>query len=174
MKFSIKKKITHTKNKNKIKLQEGSLNKDLYIEKDYEKIGKTSNKNNIENIGEYLEESPGSKKENKMQIQEEPKDEDKKGDIEEEEDDLCNRCKQKLDEEWKKPHWKWNLDNNIKFCLDCYNIKETEYEKILNYCILCDSKLKFLRYNPRPEWKIKGQLCRKCWDSKNSEFKSQK
>ncbi len=167
MKFSFKKKITPNENKNKMKLKEGSLDTDSAIQKDIEETGKTDHKDNIKNNRDYLEESSNSKKEIKQQIQGETKEE-------EEEDNLCNRCKEKLDEDWKKPHWKWNLDRNIKFCLNCYKIKEKEFEKILNYCIGCDSKLKFLRYNPRPEWKMKGQLCRKCWDSKNTESKSEK
>ena len=27
------------------------------------------------------------------------------------------------------------MDKNIKFCINCYEIKEKEYEKIINYCI---------------------------------------
>ncbi len=92
----------------------------------------------------------------------------------EDEINKCIGCKEILTEESKKPHWKWNLNNNGKLCLNCYDIKEKEYEKLINFCAVCNSKLKFLRYNPKPEWKIKGQLCRKCWDIQNTEFKSRK
>jgi hypothetical protein len=85
---------------------------------------------------------------------------------------ICYDCKEKLDEEWKTPHWKWNLDKNTKFCIKCYMMKETEYEKLMGCCIACNSKLKFIRYNPKPEWKLRGQLCRKCWDSQNEKHKS--
>jgi hypothetical protein len=30
--------------------------------------------------------------------------------------------------------------------------------------------MKLFRYNPKPKWKIEGQLCRKCWDGKKAEF----
>lgn len=85
---------------------------------------------------------------------------------------LCKFCNEKLDKDWKNPHWKWNIDNNIKICSNCYNLKEKEYQRYLNYCNICNSKLKFIRYNPKPEWKMQGQLCRKCWDIKNNDFKS--
>ncbi len=85
----------------------------------------------------------------------------------------CELCNEKLDKEWKKPDWKWNMDRNIKICLHCYNQKEEEYHRNLNYCNICNSKLKFIRYNPKPEWKTKGQLCRKCWDKKNNDFKKE-
>ena len=81
----------------------------------------------------------------------------------------CDECKKKLDEEGKRPHWKWNFDRNLRFCEKCYKIKGDDYEKLMNYCIICNSKLGFIRYNPKPKWKIKGQLCRKCWDNKNTK-----
>lgn len=178
MKFFLKKKITPHENENKIKVQEGNLKVDPAIQKDNEesdegkneKKEKTNQNNNIKNNDEILEQIPISNKENK-EIEQEEGENEKDLDVDE---DICNRCKEKLSEEWKKPHWKWNLDKNIKFCVNCYKIKEIEYEKMMNYCIVCDSKLKFLRYNPRPEWKMKGQLCRKCWDSKNINYKNEK
>ena len=85
---------------------------------------------------------------------------------------FCKFCNEKLDIVWKKPHWKWDIDNNIKICSNCYNLKEKEYKRNLNYCNICSSKLKFIRYNPKPEWKMEGQLCRRCWDIKNNDYKS--
>jgi hypothetical protein len=73
--------------------------------------------------------------------------------------------------EIKKPEWKWNLGNSKPMCSDCYERKSKEYEKISNYCNECNKKLRFIRYNPKPLWGIKGQLCRTCWDLKNSAFK---
>jgi hypothetical protein len=87
-------------------------------------------------------------------------------------EEICANCKEKLDNEWRKPNWKWNMDRDIKLCLKCYSLKEKEHDKLLNFCALCDSKLKFFRYNPKPAWKIKGQLCRKCWDLKNNQYKN--
>lgn len=144
-----------------IPLQKDKI-ENMMDEKEDEKGANTNFNNNIINNGEFLEQSSNSKEEEKQPVQEE---------IENEE--VCNRCKEKLGDDWKKPHWKWNMDKNKKFCINCYKIKETEHEKIINYCIMCDSKLKFLRYNPRPEWGLKGQLCRKCWDFKNTTYKSE-
>ncbi len=187
MKFSFKKKINHNEKKNKVKSTDGYLNDEYPTIKDNKKTNtkeneeneKIINSNNNKNTNEeFLKEIPNFHDENKHQqkINQEGGivEVDSKIDIEGENDDRCNRCKEKLSEEWKKPNWKWNLDRDIKFCKNCFEIKEKEYEKIMNYCIICDSKLKFLRYNPRPEWKIKGQLCRKCWDSKNAKYKSEK
>ncbi len=175
MKFSFKKKITAHENKDKIKLQNENSIFDLSVQNDdeekEEKRENTNHNRNVKNDGKFLEPNSNSDKENKLTLQEET--EDEKG-IEIENEDICTRCKENLGDEWKKPHWKWNMDKNIKFCFNCYKVKEIEYEKMINYCITCDSKLKFYRYNPRPEWKIKGQLCRKCWDFKNSTYKSEK
>lgn len=172
---------------NKVISPDGHLIVDSPVIKDNEKIqakeseekGKIiNNNNNTKSNGAFLKEIPNFQNENKQQqqqkIQEGEREVENKMGTEDENEDICNRCKEKLSEEWKKPNWKWNLDKGIKFCLNCYEIKEKEHENIMNYCIICDSKLKFLRYNPKPEWKIKGQLCRKCWDYKNAEYKSEK
>jgi hypothetical protein len=37
----------------------------------------------------------------------------------------------------------------------------------INFCVNCGKKIGFIRYNPKPKWKIDGQLCRKCWDTIN-------
>ena len=84
-------------------------------------------------------------------------------------EERCNNCKEKVENDWKKPNWKWNMDRDTKLCLKCYSLKEKEYEKLLNYCAICNSKLKFFRYNPKHRWKLKGQLCRKCWDLQNNQ-----
>jgi hypothetical protein len=188
LKFSFKKRININGNQNKVKSPDDNLNDEYSTIKNnknhYSKENEDKreiiniNNNTVKVNNEILKEIPNSQNENNRleEIQKEGEREEVKNeiDIEDENDDRCNRCKEKLSEEWKKPHWKWNLDRNIKFCIKCYEIKEKEYEKIINYCIICESKLKFLRYNPRPEWKIKGQLCRKCWDSKNAKYKSEK
>jgi hypothetical protein len=89
-------------------------------------------------------------------------------------EEICAYCKEKLVDEGKRPHWKWNMDRDTRFCAKCYSTKETEYEKYMNNCSVCNSRLKFIRYNPKPEWKLKGQLCRKCWDYQNFKFKNDK
>jgi hypothetical protein len=177
LKFSFKRK-KGIKNENNLKLK-GKTKVDINKSDSKEIIKETfEDKNKKEVEKEKFEQQINSSEEN-FTVQTEINKESSK-DLEpkrEEQSDLileelCHNCREKLDNEWKKPNWKWNMDKDIKFCVKCYNIKETEYEKLLNYCALCDSRLKFFRYNPKPQWKIKGQLCRNCWDSKNNEFKS--
>ena len=84
---------------------------------------------------------------------------------------VCFACKNLISGEIKKPEWKWNLNSSQSLCNDCYEKKSKEYEKINNYCNECNKKLGFIRYNPKPLWGMKGQLCRICWDLKNSTFK---
>ena len=84
---------------------------------------------------------------------------------------ICIMCKKIISGETKKPEWKWNLNTSQSICIECYERKSKEYEKISNYCNQCNKKLGFIRYNPKPLWGLKGQLCRSCWDLKNSTFK---
>jgi len=83
---------------------------------------------------------------------------------------VCSACKNLISGEIKRPEWRWNMDTSQPMCIDCYERKFEEFEKINNYCNVCNKKLGFIRYNPKPLWAIKGQLCRSCWDSKNSTF----
>ena len=133
-------------------------------------IKKTTDDNTVENNkSELLENSSRLETNDEFQVSKDPKDEE-----EQEEEVICHQCKEKIEEGWKEPHWKWNLDKNTKFCTKCYGIKEIEYEKLMNYCVVCSSKLKFIRYNPKPEWKLRGQLCRVCWDYQNNKHKGDK
>ena len=84
---------------------------------------------------------------------------------------ICFACNNMISGEIKKPEWRWNLNTSQPMCIECYERKSKEYEKINNYCNECNKKLGFIRYNPKPLWGIKGQLCRTCWDLKNSNFK---
>ncbi len=59
------------------------------------------------------------------------------------------------------------MENDIYLCEKCYNQKELAYETKINFCVNCGKKIGFIRYNPKPKWKIDGQLCRKCWDTIN-------
>ena len=72
-----------------------------------------------------------------------------------------------------KAKWQWNMDTNLILCKRCYSIKSKEYEKRINYCAVCGNKMSFFRYNPKPKWKIDGQLCRRCWDNSNIHWKNQ-
>jgi hypothetical protein len=73
-----------------------------------------------------------------------------------------------------KPKWQWNMYTNLILCKHCYNLKSKEYEKRINYCAVCGNKMPFFRYNPKPRWKIDGQLCRRCWDDSNNHWKNQR
>ena len=178
MKFSFKKKNSLDKKKDKIQLSDSSLNTHSRTENTNEehKVNpieesrkENKNNNNASNNEKILKDNSFSNKITKNIVND---NEDKKdnGEVLGFDENLCNRCKKKLDEDGKRPHWKWNLDRNLRFCKKCYKIKEDDYEKLINYCVTCNSKLGFIRYNPKPKWKIKGQLCRKCWDNKNNKY----
>ena len=81
----------------------------------------------------------------------------------------CAICKKELTLEIdkNKPRWQWNIESGSMLCKNCYDSKEAQYDKILNFCAICNKKIGFIRYNPKPKWEIEGQLCRECWDKKN-------
>jgi hypothetical protein len=82
--------------------------------------------------------------------------------------DICAFCKREIEEgNSRKPRWQWNLESGTLVCQDCFDKKELEFNKRVNYCASCGIKMGIIRYNPKPTWNIEGQLCRKCWDSKN-------
>ena len=86
----------------------------------------------------------------------------------------CGICDTNIitDSESYKAKWQWNLDANLILCKRCYSLKNKEYEKRINYCAVCGNKMSFFRYNPKPKWKINGQLCRRCWDDSNRKWKN--
>lgn len=92
----------------------------------------------------------------------------------EKEDRTCDRCNNMiaLDTDKKKPEWKWNMDNVKVLCPQCYEKTEADFNKKLNFCAVCDIKMGFIRYNPKPKWRIDGQLCRRCWDEQNLKSKN--
>jgi len=80
----------------------------------------------------------------------------------------CFICNNNIDpEKKKKPRWQWNMDSDIFLCEKCYDQKELAYQTKINFCVHCGKKIGFVRYNPKPQWKIDGQLCRQCWDTIN-------
>lgn len=87
----------------------------------------------------------------------------------------CGMCDADFDSgsEHLKAKWQWNMDTNLILCKRCYSSKSKEYEKRINYCAVCGNKMSFFRYNPKPKWKIDGQLCRRCWDNSNIHWKNQ-
>jgi len=78
----------------------------------------------------------------------------------------CDLCGKEVDpEDTYEPHKGLNLKGKI--CKECFEGKQTEQQKKYERCTVCGKKLGFFRYNPKKEWKIDGQLCRKCWDVQN-------
>ena len=77
----------------------------------------------------------------------------------------CFICHKIIDEQKKKKaRWQWGLENDVFLCEKCYSQKEQNYQTKINFCVKCGKKIGLIRYNPKPQWKIDGQLCRKCWD----------
>ena len=79
----------------------------------------------------------------------------------------CITCgdKNKVTELWE-PRWQWDMQGLL--CKTCFDKKETDFNKKKVFCTLCGTKLGFFRYNTKPDWKIGGQVCRKCWDSQKA------
>ena len=55
-------------------------------------------------------------------------------------------------------------------CKACFDKKESSHDKKKNFCVLCGAKMGIIRYNPKPKWKVNGNLCRKCWDGQKAQF----
>lgn len=86
------------------------------------------------------------------------------------EKEICSVCNREVPEsEIERPKWQWNMERGAVFCSSCFHIKEKQFEIERNFCSVCGKSLKFFRYNPKQSWNIIGQLCRKCWDEKNSK-----
>ena len=83
--------------------------------------------------------------------------------------DICSLCKKELvlETDKNKPRWQWNMERESMLCNSCFEKQALNYEKKLNYCTVCSTRLAFIRYNPKPKWNIEGRLCRKCWDTQN-------
>lgn len=85
--------------------------------------------------------------------------------------DTCAICKKELVQDTdlqNKPRWQWNLEAGSLLCKSCFDTMEAKYQKELNYCVICNRKIGFIRYNPKPAWNLKGQMCRECWDKQNA------
>jgi hypothetical protein len=81
----------------------------------------------------------------------------------------CSTCGKQFvsKSEKNQPRWQWNMEPGTMLCKSCHKKKEADYQKKLNLCAVCDKKMGFIRYNPKPKWKVDGQLCRQCWDEQN-------
>jgi hypothetical protein len=88
--------------------------------------------------------------------------------LKEKEPDVCAICKSDLGDVAVKPRWQWNMEPGTLLCQACFNNKDADFNKKLEFCAVCNKKMGFIRYNPKPAWKINGQLCRGCWDQRNA------
>ncbi len=86
-----------------------------------------------------------------------------------EEPECCVICKEELGDVAVKPRWQWEMESGTLLCQPCFARKEAEYNKKLNFCATCGAKMGFIRYNPKPAWKLQGQMCRGCWDTRNKQ-----
>jgi hypothetical protein len=83
--------------------------------------------------------------------------------------DICAICKKELtDQEQNKPKWQWEMESGALLCKSCYQKKDADYNKKMNFCAICNCKLGLFFYHPKPAWQIEGNLCRKCWDQRNN------
>ncbi|MDQ4050374.1 MAG: hypothetical protein M3093_02055, partial [Thermoproteota archaeon] len=94
----------------------------------------------------------------------------------EEKPDICAICKKELKHndnnvDKYKPRWQWEMESGTFLCKSCYQKKDAGYNKKMNFCALCSSKLGIFFYHPKPTWQIEGNLCRKCWDQQNNKSK---
>lgn len=88
----------------------------------------------------------------------------------------CGICNTNVDsnQESLRPKWQWNMESNVILCKRCYSMRSKEHERRINYCAVCGNKMPFFRYNPKPIWQINGQLCRRCWDDSNKQWKKER
>jgi uncharacterized CHY-type Zn-finger protein len=84
--------------------------------------------------------------------------------------DICAICKKELadHQDQYKPRWQWEMESGTLLCKSCYQKKDAHYNKKLNFCAVCNSKLGLFYYHAKPAWQIDGNLCRKCWDRRNN------
>jgi hypothetical protein len=84
--------------------------------------------------------------------------------------DRCAICRKEIsqDEDRIKAKWQWEMESGSFVCKDCFAKKDAEYNKKLNFCASCNGRLGRFFYHPKPAWKIEGNLCRRCWDERNS------
>lgn len=83
--------------------------------------------------------------------------------------DHCTICGKEisLDNDRNKPRWQWEMESGSLVCKACYQKKDSDYNKKVNFCASCNGRLGLLYYHPKPAWKIEGNLCRQCWDDRN-------
>jgi hypothetical protein len=87
----------------------------------------------------------------------------------EEAPDICAMCGKEITEDSHKPKWQWEMESGTLLCKSCFQKKDVDYNKKVNFCAICNGKLGMFYYHPKPAWHIEGNLCRKCWDIQNNK-----
>jgi len=78
-----------------------------------------------------------------------------------ESDDKCILCGAEPGELnlWK-PKKEWGIKGWL--CEPCLHEKERVDNELKKNCIICNSKLGFIKYRSKKEWNLKGYLCKNC------------
>jgi hypothetical protein len=86
------------------------------------------------------------------------------------EEEKCAVCDKEIieKEDRNKPKWQWEMESGVLLCKACFQKKDSDYNKRMNSCAICNGKLGMFFYHPKPAWHIEGNLCRKCWDKQNN------
>ncbi|HLG37173.1 MAG TPA: hypothetical protein VI338_03495 [Nitrososphaera sp.] len=83
--------------------------------------------------------------------------------------DRCAMCSEEILKDSQKPKWQWEMESGILLCKSCFEKKDTDYNKKINFCTACGARLGMFYYHPKPAWHIQGNLCKKCWNSQKSK-----
>ena len=85
----------------------------------------------------------------------------------------CDNCKQRTGSAFGISAY-FKIDNiidrteNLNVYRLHHEVKNHDQER--HFCSVCGSKLGFIRYNAKKHWKIKGHLCKNCWDNQKSQI----
>ena len=73
----------------------------------------------------------------------------------------CSLCNIFIESDKKNPKWQWNMESNIVLCPECYDKKQKEYEKSINFCVSVIGNWDLLDTIPSQNGKSRGS----CADS---------
>jgi hypothetical protein len=62
-----------------------------------------------------------------------------------------------------KPKKEWEIKGWL--CEPCLNEKEKVDNELKKNCIICNTKLGFIKHRSKKEWNLKGYLCKNCWEN---------
>ncbi|MDQ3837062.1 MAG: hypothetical protein M3270_09030 [Thermoproteota archaeon] len=63
--------------------------------------------------------------------------------------DTCAICKKELaEQDQNKPKWQWEMESGTLLCKSCYQKKDADYNKKMNFCTVCNCKLGLFFYHP--------------------------